>query len=95
MQCFLLSSRGQHTYLENPDLHKSRENLKNVKTILYLEKGVNFLLINSIHVVFCKQLEVRHKSVAWSDIPGMERGHFFIEHASKSSQNNPKLSQRQ
>lgn len=36
----------------------------------YLEEGVNSLLILSIHVVLFKQLEVWHKSVAWSNVPG-------------------------
>lgn len=50
--------------------------------ILYLEEGVNSLFILSIHIVLRKQLEVWHKSVAWSNVPG---GQFFIEHASKCS----------
>lgn len=51
--------------------------------ILYLEEGVNSLFILSIHVVLRKQLEVWHKSVTWSNVPGMERGQYFLEHASK------------
>lgn len=67
------------------------------KDDLYLQEGVNSLFILSIHIVLRKQLEVWHKSIAWSNVPVMERGQFFNKDASKRfvMDVSPKLSVRQ
>lgn len=40
---------------------------------MYLEESVNLLLVLSIHITLFKQQEVRNKSVAWSNMPGIQK----------------------
>lgn len=40
---------------------------------VYLKECENLLLVLSIHITLLKQQEVWHKSIAWSNMPGIQK----------------------
>lgn len=57
--------------------------VSHTKTTTYLKESENLLLVFSIHISFLKQREVWNKSIAWSDMPGIQRGQLISGHASE------------
>lgn len=43
------------------------------QTVTYLKESENLLLVSSVHITFLKQQEVWDKSIAWSNMPGIQK----------------------